>query len=152
VGIHDVEQNTSRHHRAWTKGEIALLYGYASQMTQEEAGALLGRTRKAVNQMVHKLGIVWGQGTWNPEQIAKIVECRPPTVIRAIKILYRPQDLIIAGTDKMPRFKLTDEQADRVIRVMQATREHRKFHIAGGLARGRQLRAQRLARSESRAD
>lgn len=138
----DTHTAPPRQRKLWTKAEIADLYHYASLYTQQEAGELLGRSRIAVNQKVRDLGIVWGQGTWNSEKIARIIGCTPPTVMRAIRILFHNVRGVITGV-KAPRCKLTDEQAERVIRVLQATRKHRARNIKGGQARQAQLKQQR---------
>jgi len=137
-----------RQRKLWTKAEIADLYHYASLYTQGEAAELLGRSRMAINQKVRDLGIVWGQGTWNSEQIAKIIGCTPPTAMRAIRILFHNVRGVVTGSDKAPRCKLNDEQAERVINVLRQTRQHRAFHVKGGQARQAQLKKQRQASAQ----
>lgn len=137
------QKNLPRQRKLWTKAEIADLYQYASLYTQGEAAELLGRSRMAINQKVRQLGIVWGQGTWNSEKIAKIIGCTPPTVMRVIRILFHNVRGVITGSDRAPRCKLTDEQAEHVISVLRGTRKHRAFYIKGGQARQAQLKRQR---------
>lgn len=115
----------------WTPEKTSQLYYLAGTMTKGEAAAVLGCTREAVSKKTAHLGIKWHQGAVSANGIARLAGCSPATVRRLIDILY-PDARVGAGAGA--RFALTEEQAERVKRVLRGNLKNRERLVRAGKA------------------
>lgn len=115
----------------WTPEKTSQLYYLAGTMTKGEAAAVLGCTREAVSKKTAHLGIKWHQGAVSANGIARSCCCSPTTVRRLIDILY-PDARVGAGAGA--RFALTEEQAERVKRVLRGNLKNRERLVRAGKA------------------
>lgn len=117
--------------KRWTKEEIAKLYEYASTLTVREAAQRLNRSYDSTWEEVKKLEICWAQGTWNSCQIAKEVGCSQSTAAKAIRLFFKFQNVRRGKSD---RYRLSDEQAEKVINFLEKSLHYRQRFVKAGKA------------------
>lgn len=121
--------------KRWTAAEVSRLYFLATCCSQAVAGAKLGRHPKEVARKAKALGIKWRQGSVSVAQLQAEFGCAGGTVVRAINILLHDEIGTYYGTGTARRYRLTDEQADRVRALLSRTRQTRQQQIKAGRRR-----------------
>lgn len=128
--------DTPRSYKRWTKKEIALLYESCTVCDKKTVARKLGRSHMAVERKAEKLGIHWFRGYWTAKEIASEIGCTLATVSRLIRIIFRPISSVTIYMNGTRRYRLSDDQAERVMRILQATQKQRQNLIAAGIASG----------------
>lgn len=118
----------------WTRQEELKLYQYSEITGKSEAARLLGRPVSSVFSKCRSLGIRWGQGFWNLAKIADKVGCSRNTVKRLVDILY-PDKKIFYVCGKRRFYIIGHQDAEKIIRILNGTRKHRKNYVKAGKAR-----------------
>jgi DNA-binding CsgD family transcriptional regulator len=118
--------------RFWTRREETELYQLAEHCSMKETATRLGRSIGSIDQKARLLGISWRRAGVSLNDIAKEVGCSETTVKRMATILLWEDSLGKTGEGTGSRYRLTDEQADRVRGALLRTRKLRKQQIQAG--------------------
>lgn len=122
--------------KPWSKAEVWRLYECAEVMTQPEAALVLGRSLQAINTKCRREGLRWGGGSPTLNTIAKEFKCGHSTVKRMFDLLVDSRRHI-PGEGNGHRYRLTDEEADRLRSVLTRTLRMRAAHRAAARKRRR---------------
>jgi len=99
--------------RLWQKQELAELYAYAGVMTQPEMAKKLKVPLGAVINKWRLEDASWMQGRVNLSDIARLAGCTAQYVSKKAREVFGT--LPATGTNKGRRYRLSEEQAERLM-------------------------------------